>query len=289
MVGQRGEHVAGVVRGAIETFQTLLGGVTDLIRAGDSTVKDLDSALTGSPSAGPSTPEQSFLEVVALMQAAMVEAGEAGSASAPAVVQRAREILGRVSREEPAWRPAPSVIRTVNDVFRTALRDLRASQDLVKLAQGNGTLDDLEKLSQWADDLTDRLAKTQKIVAQPKPSKEPPVPAASAPGSVESSSSISSSAPEAEPAPAPQARKPRKRSTTPKAKGNPEDIAFAQAVAAELGDTKVNGWAQDLADGKISEKQWITRLTTHAAASRDSLEDVFARATERVTRDARAK
>ncbi|KKL64464.1 hypothetical protein LCGC14_2164760, partial [marine sediment metagenome] len=186
MVGQRGEHVAGVVRGAIETFQTLLGGVTDLIRAGDSTVKDLDSALTGSPSAGPSTPEQSFLEVVALMQAAMVEAGEAGSASAPAVVQRAREILGRVSREEPAWRPAPSVIRTVNDVFRTALRDLRASQDLVKLAQGNGTLDDLEKLSQWADDLTDRLAKTQKIVAQPKPSKEPPVPAASAPGSVES-------------------------------------------------------------------------------------------------------
>ncbi|KKM85874.1 hypothetical protein LCGC14_1284740, partial [marine sediment metagenome] len=175
-----------------------------------------------------------------------------------------------------------------NDLIRMALRDLRGSEYLVKLAQGNGTLDDLEKLSQWADELTDR-AKTQKIIAQPKPSKEPPVPAASAPGSVESSSSISSSAPEGEPAPAPQARKPRKRSTTPKAKGNPEDMAFAQAVAAELGDTKVNGWAQDLADGKISEKQWITRLTTHAAASRDSLEDVFARATERVTRDARAK
>ena len=185
MVTERPEEVvSGMVRRGISTFQTLIGGVTDALRAGDSTIKELDSALTGQASSAPTTAEQSFLEIIALMQAAFVEAREAGSASAPAVVQRAREALGRVSREEPAWRPAPSAVRTVNDVFRTALRDLRASQDLVKLAQGNGTLDDLEKLSQWADDLTDRLAKTQKIVAQPKPSKEQPVPAASAPDPV---------------------------------------------------------------------------------------------------------
>lgn len=273
------EVVTGLVRRGISTFHTLIGGVTDALRAGDSTIKELDSALTGQSSSPPTTPEKSYLEIMALLQAAIVEAREVGSASAPAVVQRAREILGRVSREEPSWRPAPSVIRTVNDVFRTALRDLRASQDLVKLASGNGSLDDLDKLSQWADDLTDRLAKTQKIIAQPKPAASEP----------EASTAPEVAPREAAPAPAPKARKSRKKGATLPKKGNPEDIAFALAVAEELGDNKVKEWAQHFAEGRISEKQWISRLTTHAAASRDSLDDVFARVTERMGRDAAAK
>ena len=270
------EQVAGVVSRGLETLQSLLGGVTDVIRAGDSTVKELDGALTGRPSAGPSTPEQSFLEVVALMQGAVEEARETGSATSASVVQRAREVLGRATRDEPSWRPGPSLVRTANDVFRTALRDLRASQNLLKLAQGNGSLNDLEQLSGWAEEVTDRLRSVQAMVKEPKPG----IAAAEATPVAEVNPAP------AAPAPAPAAKTPRKRNTTPKAKGSPEEIAFAQAVAEELGDTKVKGWAQEFADGKISEKQWVSRLTGSAAAKRDSLDDVFDRAQARMTRDA---
>jgi len=272
VLGERPQQAVDVVRRGIETFQALIGGVTAAIRAGDGTIKDLDSALTGRLASNPGSPEESFLEVVALMQAAAEEARQSGSATSASVVQRAREMLARATREEPAWRPAPSVIRTANDVFRTALRDLRASQNLLRLAQGTGSLDDLEQLSAWAGEVTDRLTKMQQMIAQPKPGL-----------------ATTEANPTTEPNPAPAApttRKRRKKSTTPKA--SPEDIAFARAVAEELGDAKVKSWAQEFADGRISEKQWISRLTSHAASSRETLDDVFARAQERMARDAGA-
>jgi len=271
--------LADVVRTGIETFKSMIEGVTSVIREGDHTLKDLDSALTGGPSPESGNPEKSFLEVVALMQAAMEEAKQKGSANNPAVVQRAREILGKVTKAEPAWRPAPAMMRTVNDIIRMALRDLRASQNLLQLAQGSGTLDDLDSLTKWADEVTDRVGKTQQVIAQPKPLKTP----------VEAVSEPQEPVLVPVPAAKKEAKAKKKRSTTPKKKPNPEDIAFAQAVAEEMGDTKVKGWAQDFAEGKVSEKQWISRLTTHAAAGRESLDDVFARATERMAKEAHGK
>ena len=272
------EVVTGLVRKGISTFQTVIEGVTDLLRAGDSTIKELDAALTGQASSRPTTPEESFIEIVALMQAAIMEAREAKSATKASVIQRAREVLGRATRQEPSWRPGPAVIKTANDVFRVALRDLRASQNLLKLAQGNGSLDDLDKLSEWAEEVTDRIAKTQAVIAQPKPAAPPP----------EATTAPETAPPAAKPPPAPTGRKPRKKGATSPKKGRPEDIAFAQAVAEEMGDTKVKEWAEHFAEGRITEKQWISRLTTHAAATRDSLDEVFARATERMARDAAA-
>lgn len=276
-----GRLLEDIVRTGIETFKTTVEGITGVIRAGDSTIKDLDSALTGTPPPQGNVSEQAFVEVMALMQGAMQEAREHGSASAGSVVQRAREILGRVSKAEPAWRPGPSVIRTANDMIRVALRDLRASDSLLKLAQGHGSLDDLESLTKWADEFSQRLDTTQRVIAQPKPGVQEPTPVAAAanPGPEPQTET---------PEPAPVAAKPKKtrkkRDTTPKNKGNPQDIAFAKAVAEEMGDNKVKEWANDFANGKISEKQWISRLTSHASSSRDSLEDVFARATERMAR-----
>ena len=266
--------LSNIVRTGIETFKSVVEGVTSVIRQGDYTLRDLDSALTGGPSPESGNPEQSFLEVVALLQATLEEARLKGSATNPAVVQRARDILGKVTKAEPAWRPAPAMMRTVNDIIRMSLRDLRGSQNLFRLAQGNGTLDDLDSLTKWADEISDRVGKTQKVIAQPKPSKTP-VEAVSEPQ-------------EAVLAPLPGAKKQtetkKKRNTTPKKKPNSEDIAFAQAVAEELGDTKVKEWANEFANGKISEKQWVSRLTNHAAASRETLDDVFARATERMAK-----
>jgi len=268
-----------IVRTGLETFKSAVEGITAVIRSGDSTIKDLDSALTGGPAPESSNPEQSFLEVVALMQSAMEEARSKGTATAPAVIQKSREILGKVTKAEPAWRPGPAMIRTINDVIRMALRDLRGSEYLLKLAQGTGTLQDLESLSMWADELTSRVDKTQRVVAQPKPSLKPSEPVSEPQEPVLVPVPVSST----------KTKTKKKRDTTPKKKANPQDIAFAQAVAEEMGDNKVKGWAQDFAGGKISEKQWISRLTNHASASRESLDDVFARATERLNKEAHGK
>jgi len=275
------EVLTDLARTGIDTFKRFADGVTSILRTGDAAVKDLDSALTGGPAPVTELAEQSYLEVVALVQAATQEAKEHGSATAPAVVQRAREILGRVTRAEPAWRPGPSMVKTLNDVFRLALRDLRASRNLLKLAGGQGGLDDLESLTKWADEFSERIDRTQKVMAQPKRPREQPAPTTTEP---------EATAPENPPLPpAPPKPKAKKRDTTPKKKGNPEDIAFALAVGEEMGDSKVKDWAQQFADGKLSEKQWVSRLTNHAAAGRDTLEDVFARAQERMTRDAGTK
>jgi len=271
--------LADVVRTGIETFKSVVEGVTSVIRQGDSTIKDLDSALTGGPAPESSNPEQSFLEVVALMQSTMEEAKSKGTATAPTIIQRSREILGKVTKAEPAWRPGPAMIRTVNDVIRMALRDLRSSQNLLRLAQGTGTLDDLDSLTKWADEISDRVGKTQQVIAQPKPLKTP----------VEGTSEPQEPVLVPVPVSSTKTKTKKKRDTTPKKKANPQDIAFAQAVAEEMGDTKVKGWAQDFADGKISEKQWISRLTNHASATRESLDDVFARATERMAKEGHGK
>ncbi|KKL03676.1 hypothetical protein LCGC14_2623740 [marine sediment metagenome] len=266
--------LADFVRTGIETFKSVVEGVTSVIRTGDHTIRDLDSALTGGPSPESSNPEQSFLEVVALMQSTMEEARSKGTATAPAIIQRSREILGKVTKAEPAWRPGPAMIRTVNDIIRMALRDLRSSQNLLRLAQGTGTLDDLDGLTKWADEISDRIGKTQQVIAQPKPLKTP----------VEAVSVSQEAVLVPVPAAKKETKAKKKRNTTPKQKANPEDIAFAQAVAEEMGDTKVKEWANEFANGKISEKQWVSRLTNHAAASRETLDDVFARATERMAK-----
>lgn len=267
--------LADIVRTGLETFKSAVEGITSVIRTGDSTIKGLDSALTGGPAPESSNPEQSFLEVVALMQSAMEEARSKGTATAPAVIQRSREILGRVTKVEPAWRPGPAIVRTINDVIRMALRDLRGSEHLLKLAQGTGTLEDLDSLTTWADELTSRVDKTQRVVAQPKPSLKPSEPVS------EPQEPVLVPVPQA----STKAKTRKKRDTTPKKKANPEDIAFAQSVAEEMGDNKVKDWAKQFADGKISEKQWIFRLTNHAASSRETLDDIFARATQRMERE----
>ena len=271
--------LADFVRTGIETFKSVVEGVTSVIRTGDHTIRDLDSALTGGPSPESSNPEQSFLEVVALMQSTMEEARSKGTATAPAIIQRSREILGKVTKAEPAWRPGPAMIRTVNDVIRMALRDLRSSQNLLRLAQGTGTLDDLDSLTKWADEISNRVGQTREVIAQPKPSVTP----------VEAVSGPQEAVLVPVPVSSTKTKTKKKRNTTPKKKANPEDIAFAQAVAEEMGDTKVKEWAEQFANGKISEKQWISRLTNHASATRESLDDVFARATDRMAKEGHGK
>ena len=178
------------------------------------------------------------------------------------------------------------MVRGVNDIIRMALRDLRGSDYLLRLAQGTGTLEDLESLTKWADELYDRANKTQKVVAQPKPTIVSGAPVSEPQEPVLVPVAVSKSKAKAKKK---RDTTPEKRDTTPKQPPHPTDVAFAIAVAEELGDNKVKDWANQYANGKISEKQWISRLTSHAASKRDSLDTIFARAAERLEKQANAK
>jgi len=269
------EIFADVVERGLTTFKATIEGVSQVIRTGDSTIRELDDALTGSRPKFGETPQESFLNVLDMLNGTLEDAREKQSASAPSVVQKAREILGRINASEPAWRPGPSSRTTPTDLFRAALRDLRASNSMIRMAQGSGTLDDLDGLSTWADDVKGRIEQMRPSLAAPQqtitPDKAVGPPVTSA---------------------AKAKVKKVKKDTTPKPKTQPDEVElhkiavrFAQAVAEEYGDTKVKDWAKEFADGKISEAQFQSRLMTKAAAERDDIEDVLARANERIARE----
>jgi hypothetical protein len=261
------EVFADVVERSIETFKNAIEGVSQLIRNGESTIRELDDALTGGRPRFGETPQETFAAVLDMLHGTLEDAREKQSTEAASVVQKAREILNRINQVEPAWRPGPMGMTTASDVFRAALRDLRASNSLIRLAQGAGTLDDLKSLSVWADDLKGRLDNVTKKAEE----------VLSAPATAAQES----------PAAPPAKAKPKrtKKNTKPKGKPDPDAVKFALAVAEEYGDNRVKTWAQEFADGKISEAQWQSRLTNHAAAVRDNLDDVLDRAVERVARE----
>jgi hypothetical protein len=262
------QNAVDVLKTAIEGAKSAIGEVSDIIKTGDNTLRDLDDALTGGRPRFGEMPQETFMNVLEMLHGTLEDAREKQSATSTTVVQKARSILNRINDVEPPWRQPPMGMNTVSDVFRAALRDLRGSQSLIKLAQGQGSLDDLKGLSEWADDLKGRLSKVE--------------------GAAESMvSPAQGEAPKAKPAAEktkPKAKR-AKKDTTPKKKGDPKAVAFAQAVAEEYGDDKVKGWAQDFAEGKISESQWVSRLTSHAAASRNDIDDVVARAEARMARE----
>ncbi len=258
------ELIADVIQRGLTTFKTTIEGVTEVIRAGDSTLQELDNALTGSRPRYGETAQESFMAILQMLSGTLEDAREKKSATAMSVTQKSREILARINAVEPAWRPGPLTRTAPDDIFRAAMRDLRSSNSLIRLAQGAGTIEDLEEISRWAGDLNQRIEHMKVSAAEPK---------SPAPG------------PRAAAADKKTVGKKPKKDTTPKAKPQSADVAFALAVAAEMDDDKVKGWAKEFASGKISEDQWVTRLTTHAAKDKDSLDDIFARAEQRVAKE----
>jgi hypothetical protein len=254
-----------VVSRGLETLKTTIDGFTEVIRAGDETIRELDGALTGNQPRFGETPQETFMNVLDMLHGTLEDAREKQSATVPSVVQKARQILTRINQAEPEWRPGPLGRETPSQIFRAALRDLRASNSIIKLAQGAGTLDDLKSLSDWADDVKARIDSLQH---QQVPQQRP------------ETTKI--------PGPKVSAKKPKK-DTTPKTAPEPDGVRFALAVAEEYGDSKVKGWAKEYADGKISEQQWISRLTTHAAAEKDNIDDILERANKRLAREENAE
>jgi hypothetical protein len=270
----------------LEVLQKSITTVTTLIRTGDEGLRSIDGALTGNRSKLGETPSEAFMGVLDMLQGVLEEAREKKSATDATVVQRSREMLTRINDAEPTWKPAPMGMRSLSDVYRAALRDLRGHSSMVRLASGQGSINDLDNLGKWADDLNQRLQGFRDSGNKPKGQKASPRAsegtelAAGSPLMLEEGNS---QAPAAKPA------RRAKKDTTPKTPPNSEAVRYAQLVAEELNDKKVVGWAEEYSTGKISEAQWLSRLTAYCAPKKKSLDDVFNKAADRMIAEKNAK
>ncbi|MFC1935978.1 hypothetical protein ACFLX9_04435, partial [Chloroflexota bacterium] len=139
---------------------------------------------------------------------------------------------------------------------------LRGSMALVRLANGTGSLADVGEVARFAEELVGRVQQGMQTIQSPTPPDQTPS--------------------EAKPPPKKASRKRATRRR--KATSESPEVAFARAVAEELADAQVKEWAEQFAQGKINESTWVSRLTEHAAETRESLDDVLGRVQARMQR-----
>lgn len=153
------------------------GGVVDVVgsftRSIDNSIKSLDDAMRGSTP--PPTPDQAFSDILTHLTS-MQEMARGGFANTGSVAQKARVILSIVNQVEPPWKERPSSIRTHEDMLRIAIRDLRGSQALLRLASARGTNQDIEGLIVWMNTVS------QRVQGYPRQAAVAPVQEAGIPG-----------------------------------------------------------------------------------------------------------
>ncbi len=248
-----------LVRRGLSVFQNTLHGVTQAITTGDGALRELDQALIGTRVVAPGEDTQkSMMEVLNLLQESLAAARDQESVQAPQVVQKAREVLARINQAEPSWRPGPVSITNANDMFRMAMRDLRGTDALMKVATGRGELEDVEILTKWATKLTNAMQPVEKAKETPGPTRV-------------------SVARTRKPHQEPEIVEPAKKKAKIKKK-SPEK--FALAIAEEIGDGQVQIWAREFSEGKLTEQQWLEKFTNYAAEkySEADVEAIYDRA-----------
>ena len=213
-----------------------------MLRSTDAGLKEVDGALTGQRAkpavAPPATETEAAERVVALVNQARGLASRAGNAQAPPVVSRFEETL-RLLYQVKLPTGVPTGPASLTDMVRMGLRDLRGSMALVRLANGSGSMEDLEEVTHFTDSLVQR---TQVVVQQPAaaPAAEAPAPARR----------------RRTPTTTGRARAPRQRKGA-KEPTNPSAVVFARSMGEEMDDARVRAWAEDMATGKLSEAQFI--------------------------------
>jgi pyruvate/2-oxoglutarate dehydrogenase complex dihydrolipoamide acyltransferase (E2) component len=272
------------IRQGLGLFRQGVGTVAQVLRSGDAAVREVDGALTGQSASSVRTPllppgsEQQVAEQVAsLVRQGKQEATRTGDPRTPGVVARFQEVLRLLFEVPLAGEPGglSDLMPSPMDMLRMGLRDLRGSMALVRLANGAGTLTDVEEVASFAEDLAGRLQQGAQALSSP-PMPEPAQQAPAARASVQ-----------AKPARGRGARRKQVPSGAErKQRGNPSAAAFARAMAEEMGNPEVKRWAGDLARGRITEDQFIDRWGRKAAeGNHGNPEDLLARAKERAVRN----
>ena len=281
-----------VVRRGLGVFGQSVSTIADGLRSMDGALREMDGALTGgharpssAPGPNPASEEQVAQRVTSLVQQGREEASRAGDAQAPGVAARFQEALRMLFQLPLPGRPGglADLMPSPMDALRTGLRDLRGSMAMVRLANGTGSLADVEEVAAFADELGGRAQRAVATVQSPPASDAP---AATASGTGKSTrtrkrpTERGSGRTPRKAASSSSGKRPRRSSKATKL--HAADAAFAAAVADELGDAQVKAWARNFADGKLSEAEWVAKLTDHAAQTRDTLDDVYERAAARL-------
>ena len=152
------------------------------------------------------------------------------------------------------------------DVVRMALKNLRGSMALVRLANGGGSVADVEEVARFAEELADQL--------QPGHPAAHPV--------TEPTEARPTAVPRSAARPAKARPKGMGRGRKKKEPPNPSAVAFARAMGEEMGDATVKRWAEDLAAARITEDQFIDRWSKKAGQGKSAdPETLLARAKQR--------
>lgn len=266
--------VGSVVRQGLGVVGQGIGSVAEVLRSADSALQQVDAALTGGRA--PVTPmvsEEHLARRVATVLQQAEQAATTAGLEAPTTTSRFAEALRLVRTPLPPTPAVADMMPAPHEMVRMALRDLRGSMSLMRLASGAGTADDLEEVGRFATELSDRMGVVQGAVGQKPPTGQQDAPEAQP----------AQPRQEAPPAPARKARRRSPRAAAPPAApaGAPSTgVLLAQAIGEEMGDARVKKWAGQVAQGMLTEKQFLSRL--ERLKSNVDPDQLFKRARDRV-------
>ena len=258
------------VRQGLGVFGQGVNTIAQVLRSGDAALKEVDGALTGgTASAAPGSsralgPEQQLAQrVVSLVKQGGEAAKRAGDPKTPTATARFQETMRLLFQQSfPVEAGLSDLMPSPSDVLRLALKNLRGSMALVRLANGAGSVEDVEEVARFAEELGDQL----------QPSHAATEPMGAHPTVV----------PPSAPRPAKARPKGAGRGKRKKEPPNPSAVAFARAMGEEMGDATVKRLAEDLAAAKITEDQFIDRWSKKAGQGKGANpETLLARAKQR--------
>lgn len=155
-------NMGDLVRDGLGLMGQGVNSVARVLQSADGAVRQVDSALTGRRGPAPASEGDVADRVVALVRQGRQEASETHP-QAPGVVATFREALQNMN-----LMPVDSdVLPSPGDAVRTGLRDLRGSIALVRLVGGRGSLDDVEEVASFADNVIERVQRSP--AARPNP------------------------------------------------------------------------------------------------------------------------
>lgn len=266
--------ISDVITKGLGLFGQGVNVVSQVLRHGDSAVKEMDGALTGGNPAPPAaavalgqaSEEQVAQQVASLVREAGGEATATGNPQAPGAVGKFQEAMRRLFQLQIPTTPESlaDLVPTPIEMLRTGLKDFRGNMALVRLANGMGTLGDVQEVANYAEVVTGRIQALQVPVTAAAPAP------------------LSPAAPPVETAPAARPTS-RRRGKPQRRKKRSKGVLFAEAVASEVGNPQVQAWQEEYAYGDITEEAWVNRLATWAEAQGyDSLDEIYDKAAARV-------
>lgn len=277
------EGIGEVLKRGLGFVNGSVGQMADVLNSADSSLRTLDTSLTGRPAvqrsspvaaASPASmdPAQATTQAVELIRRGQQAAQQTGNLTNPSVTDPFRQLMNLLFNPSLAL-PSPDSLQGLMpspaQALQTGLQDLRGSMAVFRLANGAGTPDDLVGVVGFAESLLGRVNQAATTLTPSPSTSTTPAPALT---------------------PANPEEKPKGRTRGPRAKRQPpepEIQALAKATAEELGDDGLRKDALKFSAGRLAESTFQKRVGKVAEAKGRDIEDVMNRAVEREANAAR--